>query len=228
MASIDFDKFYHCPCCGSVLSVCLPIWITPGTESVDTGNIDYDSGNPQESNNWYCENCHNHGFPVEFAVEALPYTLRQAQELIRVHSSTGWTIAETRMDGDNLIIESIFYNVRCGISILPNGGKSPVAVDSKDLRCGGRIDHLKVVGSACWPTLATLNERRRRMKRMNCIANRSNWKSFHHFRSSRASGSVMSTRPFLPLINDVDWLVQKRLPPNVKPSNRQYQSTCCT
>jgi hypothetical protein len=42
----------------------MPIWITPGEESVDTANIDYESNNPKDSSNWFCENCDSHHFPV--------------------------------------------------------------------------------------------------------------------------------------------------------------------
>lgn len=64
MAKINFDVPHLCPNCNEPMQVLMPIWITPGSESVDTGNIDYESNNPQDSGNWFCENCESHHFPI--------------------------------------------------------------------------------------------------------------------------------------------------------------------
>jgi len=64
MAKINFDVPHLCPNCAEPMQVLMPIWITPGSESVDTGNIDYESNNPQDSGNWFCENCESHHFPI--------------------------------------------------------------------------------------------------------------------------------------------------------------------
>jgi len=64
MAKINFDVPHLCPNCAEPMQVLMPIWITPGSESVDTGSIDYFSDNPKSSNNWFCENCESHHFPV--------------------------------------------------------------------------------------------------------------------------------------------------------------------
>ena len=61
---IDFDKAQHCPKCQEPMQVLLPIWITPGTESVDTGEVQYDSSMAKDSNNWHCSNCGSHHFPI--------------------------------------------------------------------------------------------------------------------------------------------------------------------
>ncbi len=64
MSKINFDVPHLCPNCAEPMRVLMPIWITPGSESVDTGSIDYESNNPQDSANWFCENCESHHFPV--------------------------------------------------------------------------------------------------------------------------------------------------------------------
>lgn len=64
MAKIDFDREQLCPTCKEPMQVCMPIWITPGSSSIDTANIDYESGNPQSSENWWCEICQCHCFPI--------------------------------------------------------------------------------------------------------------------------------------------------------------------
>ena len=64
MSKINFDVPHLCPNCAEPMRVLMPIWITPGSESVDTGSIDYFSDNPKHSNNWFCENCESHHFPV--------------------------------------------------------------------------------------------------------------------------------------------------------------------
>lgn len=63
MSSIDFDRHHLCPHCNEPMQVSMPIWITPGEESIDTNEIDYESGNPQESANWWCSTCESHHFP---------------------------------------------------------------------------------------------------------------------------------------------------------------------
>lgn len=66
MAKIDFDKPHYCPNCpDELMQVLMPIWVVPG-EEIDPENIDYESGNPQDSNNWYCPNCGGNHFPKEF------------------------------------------------------------------------------------------------------------------------------------------------------------------
>lgn len=69
MSKIDFDVPHLCPCCNEPMQVLMPIWITPGEESVDTDNIDYESGNPQDSSNWWCNTCESHHFPVSLEAE---------------------------------------------------------------------------------------------------------------------------------------------------------------
>lgn len=62
--TIDLDKEHLCPECDEPMAVSMPIWITPG-QQIDTGNIDYESGNPQCSHNWWCDTCQSHHFPNE-------------------------------------------------------------------------------------------------------------------------------------------------------------------
>jgi len=64
MAKIDFDVPHLCPHCNEPMQVFMPIWITPGSESIDTGEIDYESGNPQDSSNWWCDTCEDCHFPA--------------------------------------------------------------------------------------------------------------------------------------------------------------------
>lgn len=64
MSKINFDVPHLCPNCNEPMQVLMPIWITPGIESVDTGSIDYESDNPNDSSNWFCENCESHHFPI--------------------------------------------------------------------------------------------------------------------------------------------------------------------
>ncbi len=64
MAKIDFDVPHLCPHCNEPMQVLMPVWITPGDDSIDTGAIDYESGNPQDSSNWWCDTCDESHFPV--------------------------------------------------------------------------------------------------------------------------------------------------------------------
>jgi len=65
MAKIDFDVPSLCPHCNEPMQVLMPVWITPGDDSIDTGAIDYESSNPQDSSNWWCDTCESHHLPVE-------------------------------------------------------------------------------------------------------------------------------------------------------------------
>lgn len=48
----DPDQYKTCPECGEDLQVWLPILITPGTEYIDTGMIDYEA-----TPKWTCGEC---------------------------------------------------------------------------------------------------------------------------------------------------------------------------
>lgn len=66
---MDLDKKQLCPNCGSAMQVRMPIWITPGEESIDTGDIDYESDMKSYDHNWICNECDYSGFPKEEEVE---------------------------------------------------------------------------------------------------------------------------------------------------------------
>jgi|15BtaG_2_1085339.scaffolds.fasta_scaffold01126_12 hypothetical protein len=59
----NLDEPCLCPRCDNPMEVQLPIWITPGSKRVDTGEIDYESSMPTEQRNWWCENCNRHIMP---------------------------------------------------------------------------------------------------------------------------------------------------------------------
>ncbi len=65
MANIDFDTPQVCPECAEPMQVRMPIWITPGNDGIDVGNIDYESSNPQDADNWWCETCQSHHLPAQ-------------------------------------------------------------------------------------------------------------------------------------------------------------------
>lgn len=76
MAKIDFDVPHLCPHCAEPMQVSMPIWITPGAESIDTSEIDYESGNPQSSMKWWCNTCESHHFPVLIEDDGLDAAVR--------------------------------------------------------------------------------------------------------------------------------------------------------
>lgn len=71
--SIDFDKYHLCPDCRVPMQVCVPIWITPGEQQIDTGSIDYESDKPDWAQNWYCQVCSSHHFPLPEGVDPDDY-----------------------------------------------------------------------------------------------------------------------------------------------------------
>ena len=64
MATINFDTPQLCPDCNEPMQVRMPIWITPGEESIDTSNIDYESSNANDADNWWCSTCNSHHLPA--------------------------------------------------------------------------------------------------------------------------------------------------------------------
>lgn len=72
---MNLDKRQNCPNCGAAMQVRMPIWITPGDDHIDTGDIDYESGMKQEGSNWYCNACDYNGFPVEEEDEGNVYVM---------------------------------------------------------------------------------------------------------------------------------------------------------
>ena len=62
---MNTDKPCLCPKCGDHMKVNMPIWVTPGDDHINTDEIDWDSGNYQCSNNWYCGTCSEHHFPLD-------------------------------------------------------------------------------------------------------------------------------------------------------------------
>jgi hypothetical protein len=78
--SIDFDAYHLCPHCREPMQVCVPIWITPGEQQIDTGNIDYESGMPDDAGNWYCPECSSHHFPLPDAVDPSDYEEPEKEE----------------------------------------------------------------------------------------------------------------------------------------------------
>ena len=65
MAKINFDIPHHCQRCKSEMIVNMPVWLRPGND-FEFSDIDYESSNPQSSNNWFCETCDDFtGFPIE-------------------------------------------------------------------------------------------------------------------------------------------------------------------
>ena len=62
---MNLDNPCLCPHCSYPMQVLMPIWVTPGESSIDTGEIDWESGNKQWSNNWYCSTCESHHFPLD-------------------------------------------------------------------------------------------------------------------------------------------------------------------
>lgn len=61
----DLDKHCLCPECNKPMQLLMPIWITPGEEYIDTGNIDYESENPKYESNWWCNSCSESFFPID-------------------------------------------------------------------------------------------------------------------------------------------------------------------
>jgi hypothetical protein len=47
------------------MQICLPIWITPGDSEIDTSDIDYESSDIDDSDNWWCEICQEHHLPKD-------------------------------------------------------------------------------------------------------------------------------------------------------------------
>ena len=67
---MNLDKPCFCPECEDVpMQVLMPIWITPGNEYIDTDMVDWESGNPQCSNHWWCPKCEDHHFPIDNTIE---------------------------------------------------------------------------------------------------------------------------------------------------------------
>lgn len=62
---MDLNKHQYCPECGTAMQVCLPIWVTPGEESIDTSNIYWESNDSKDPGNWWCPECEDHWFPAE-------------------------------------------------------------------------------------------------------------------------------------------------------------------
>lgn len=62
---MNLDKHCLCPECKEPMKLNMPIWVTPGEESIDTSEVDWESGNHQVSTNWYCETCQDHHFPID-------------------------------------------------------------------------------------------------------------------------------------------------------------------
>jgi hypothetical protein len=69
MAKINFDVPHLCPNCNEPMQVLMPVWLTPGEDFDDTGDIDFESGNPQDSSNWWCDQCQSHHFPTQMLDE---------------------------------------------------------------------------------------------------------------------------------------------------------------
>lgn len=62
---MDLNNHCLCPTCKEPMDLLLPIWVTPGEEHIDTGNVVWDSSNHKDSDNWWCANCESHHFPLE-------------------------------------------------------------------------------------------------------------------------------------------------------------------
>ena len=62
---MDLNRECLCPNCTEPMRVRLPIWYEPGSEYVDSDEVDWDSGNSQCSSNWYCTTCSSHHFPID-------------------------------------------------------------------------------------------------------------------------------------------------------------------
>lgn len=62
---MNLDEKCPCPECGNPMDVMLPIWVTPGEESIDTSTIVWESDMPKCSSNWWCPECESHHFPVD-------------------------------------------------------------------------------------------------------------------------------------------------------------------
>ena len=115
MSKINFDVPHLCPNCAEPMRVLMPIWITPGSESVDTGSIDYFSDNPKDSNNWFCENCESHHFPVSLFnddSDGTPTVLADAKitELIRDVKDGDCALSAIFDDGSTRKLFSFFID----------------------------------------------------------------------------------------------------------------------
>ena len=62
---INLDKPCICQHCGDHMILRVPIWVTPGTEDVDTGNIDWESDSHKCMSNWHCGTCEDNHFPLD-------------------------------------------------------------------------------------------------------------------------------------------------------------------
>lgn len=62
---MNLDKHQHCSECGAILDLRVGIWITPGDDHINTGNIDWEGAieNAKCSSNWWCPTCDENSFP---------------------------------------------------------------------------------------------------------------------------------------------------------------------
>jgi hypothetical protein len=58
---MNYDRPCLCSECQTPMQVCLPVWVTPGEESVDTSEIDWESSNLKDGDMWYCPTCDETG-----------------------------------------------------------------------------------------------------------------------------------------------------------------------
>ncbi len=68
---MNLDKPCLCPHCREPMELQVPIWVTPGESSIDTGNIECDSGNEKDSDNWWCPTCQSDHFPLDNESEVM-------------------------------------------------------------------------------------------------------------------------------------------------------------
>ena len=61
---MNLDQEQLCPYCETPMQVVMPLWVTPG-QDIDVGEIDWESSNPKDSQNWWCEECQSHHFPAD-------------------------------------------------------------------------------------------------------------------------------------------------------------------
>lgn len=62
---MNLDKHQLCPYCKTPMQLRVPIWVTPGEEYIDTGEVVWDSDAHKDSSNWYCTECFECHFPEE-------------------------------------------------------------------------------------------------------------------------------------------------------------------
>ena len=111
---MDLSRECLCPKCGEPMEVLLPIWVCPGSESIDTGAIQYDSAMKYDSNNWFCNECGTHHLPIDNGhppTPAIRGLLEACRELIDTIDATGGLEGEgVAVDPDWVDLASAYHS----------------------------------------------------------------------------------------------------------------------